>query len=307
MQTISCLLIHPNPDSALNSAAGALLQDDYDAFAKQARLMTSIHAPIPPSLKDAVLEAKRTGEERESGPHCEAAARPTASRASSIATSAVRKNQDESNTRDAGQENDNNALLSSLGFSDVPGDHGEDDDAKENDPSHSPSLALLNHEGSRRNVLGKRPLSELPTPINPDSIDSNIPVEDHSATCIGEKVPPSQPPAADDEPSSEPLKKSPKLDISARSLNTYGRVRQEDCSKPAKAEHSMASTATDLGDDKENMQIHQMPTASDNTKATAQQTGCQTFEHPQRPTLRKVSNVGSSRLKGQARVGIRRL
>jgi len=283
------------------------LQDDYDAFAKHARLMTSIHAPIPTDLKDAVLEAKRTGEERGSGPHYEAAARPTASRASSIATSAVRKNQAESNTQNAGRENDDNALLGSLGFSDVPDDHGEDDDAKENDPSHSPSLAPLNHESSRRNVLGKRPLSELPTPIDPDSIDSNILVENYSATCIEEKAPPSQPPTADNESSSEPLKKSPRLDISARSLNTYGRVRQEDCSRSAKAEHSVASTATDLGDDKENIQIFQMPTSSDNTKATAQQTGCQAFEHPQRPTVRKVSNVGSSRLKGQARVGIRRL
>jgi ubiquitin-conjugating enzyme E2 S len=271
--------------------------------------MTSIHAPIPPDLKDAVMEAKRTGEERGSGPHYEAAAaaRPTASRASSIATSAVRKNQAESNTQDAGQENDDNALLGSLGFSDVPDDHGEDDNAKENDPSHSPSLALSNHESSRRIVLGKRPLSELPTPIDSDSIDSNIPVENYRATCIEEKAPPGQPPAAENEPSSEPLKKSPKFDISARSLNTYGRVRQEDYSRSAKAEHSVASTATDLGDDKENMQILQTPTSSDNTKATAQHTGCQAFEHPPRPTLRKVSNVGSSRLKGQARVGIRRL
>lgn len=271
------------------------MQDDYDAFAKQARLMTSIHAPIPPNLREAVLEAKRTGEDE---------ARPVASRASSIAISAVRRSPAESNTQDAGQENDNNALLS---FSDISGDHGEDDDAKENDPSHSPSLALLNHESSRRNVLGKRPLSELPTPIDPDSTDSSIPAENYGATCIEEKAPPSQPPTADNEPSSEPLKKSPKLDISARSLNNYGRVRQEDRPRSAKAEHPAASTTTDLGDDKENMQILQRPTSSDNTKATAQQTGCQAFEHPQRPTLRKVSNVGSSRLKGQARLGVRRL
>ncbi|KAF4211810.1 hypothetical protein CNMCM6805_003948 [Aspergillus fumigatiaffinis] len=61
--TISCLLIYPNPDSALNSTAGALLQEDYDAFARQAKLMTSIHAPVPPDLKAAVVEAKSRGEE----------------------------------------------------------------------------------------------------------------------------------------------------------------------------------------------------------------------------------------------------
>lgn len=61
--TISCLLIHPNPDSALNSNAGTLLQEDFQSFAHQARLMTSIHAPIPPNLATAVREAKYRGED----------------------------------------------------------------------------------------------------------------------------------------------------------------------------------------------------------------------------------------------------
>ncbi len=61
--TISCLLIQPNPDSALNAAAGALIQEDYEGFATQARLMTRIHAPIPGHLAMAVQEAKRRGEE----------------------------------------------------------------------------------------------------------------------------------------------------------------------------------------------------------------------------------------------------
>jgi ubiquitin-conjugating enzyme E2 S len=63
--TISCLLIQPNPDSALNAAAGALIQEDYDAFAEQARLMTKIHAPIPSSMRSAVDQARRRGEEVE--------------------------------------------------------------------------------------------------------------------------------------------------------------------------------------------------------------------------------------------------
>jgi ubiquitin-conjugating enzyme E2 S len=61
--TISCLLIQPNPDSALNAAAGALIQEDYDAFSTQARLMARIHAPIPSSLVDVVRDAKRRGED----------------------------------------------------------------------------------------------------------------------------------------------------------------------------------------------------------------------------------------------------
>lgn len=60
-QTIYCLLIQPNPDSALNATAGHLLQDDYDSFARQARLMTSIHARIPSDLKDLALSARKWG------------------------------------------------------------------------------------------------------------------------------------------------------------------------------------------------------------------------------------------------------
>jgi len=61
--TISCLLIQPNPDSALNQKAGALIQEDYDAFARQARLMTRIHAPISEHLLPFAQEARRRGEE----------------------------------------------------------------------------------------------------------------------------------------------------------------------------------------------------------------------------------------------------
>ena len=60
--TISCLLIQPNPDSALNADAGALIQEDYKAFAKRARLMTGIHAAIPKSLHAAVKEAQTRGQ-----------------------------------------------------------------------------------------------------------------------------------------------------------------------------------------------------------------------------------------------------
>ncbi|KAK8166879.1 ubiquitin-conjugating enzyme/RWD-like protein [Phyllosticta citrichinensis] len=64
--TISCLLIQPNPASALNSEAGALLQDDWEAFFKRAKLMVSIHAQVPRDLKQSVDEAKARGEEKSS-------------------------------------------------------------------------------------------------------------------------------------------------------------------------------------------------------------------------------------------------
>lgn len=61
--TISCLLIYPNPKSALNSTAGHLLQEDYQVFARQARLMTSVHARIPPGLQCLVHASRMRGED----------------------------------------------------------------------------------------------------------------------------------------------------------------------------------------------------------------------------------------------------
>lgn len=44
-QSIKCLLIVPNAESALNAEAGKLMQEQYDDYVKRAKLMTSIHAP----------------------------------------------------------------------------------------------------------------------------------------------------------------------------------------------------------------------------------------------------------------------
>lgn len=63
--TISCLLIQPNPASALNAEAGSLLQDDYGAFERRAKLMAGIHAPIPKDLRAAVDEARMRGEDKD--------------------------------------------------------------------------------------------------------------------------------------------------------------------------------------------------------------------------------------------------
>ncbi|XP_062891101.1 ubiquitin-conjugating enzyme E2 S [Mobula hypostoma] len=52
--TIKCLLIQPNPESALNEEAGRLLLEEYSEYASRARLLTEIHArardndPSPP-------------------------------------------------------------------------------------------------------------------------------------------------------------------------------------------------------------------------------------------------------------------
>ncbi|CAH8478347.1 unnamed protein product [Heterobilharzia americana] len=42
--TIRCLMIEPNPESALNEEAGRLLLEDYSEFVSEARLLTEVHA-----------------------------------------------------------------------------------------------------------------------------------------------------------------------------------------------------------------------------------------------------------------------
>jgi len=42
--TVKCLLIYPNPDSALDEEAGKLLQENYESYCERAKLITSVHA-----------------------------------------------------------------------------------------------------------------------------------------------------------------------------------------------------------------------------------------------------------------------
>lgn len=52
-QTIKCLLIVPNAESALNEEAGKLLLEQYDDYSKRARMMTEIHAQPATSKSSA--------------------------------------------------------------------------------------------------------------------------------------------------------------------------------------------------------------------------------------------------------------
>eukprot|EP01083_Nonionella_stella_P020160 55882_1 len=44
LSIIRCLLIFPNPESALNEEAGHLLMNSYDEYAKRAQIFTKVHA-----------------------------------------------------------------------------------------------------------------------------------------------------------------------------------------------------------------------------------------------------------------------
>jgi ubiquitin-conjugating enzyme E2 S len=275
--TISCLLINPNPDSALNAEAGSLLQEDYDAFARKAKLMTSIHAPIPKALKEAVSEAKRRGEEEGVDAQIEKEVRPAASRAASSTTSVVMKSRPIVDT----------SRPSTSEAHPIPEDEEYEDDTKENDPLHSPLLSAK--PPSTRRVLGKRALSDVPTPVELDWADSNVDRAFNTEinSCAA---------------SSEPPKKSPKLARSADDENVAPLVHAEE---GFDAEIRMSSPEVMIAEDKENM------VATPDIDATAFKKKTMGVlaqnEGPARPTLRKVSNVGSSRGKAVPRVGIRRL
>lgn len=45
-QTVKCLLIVPNAESALNEEAGKLLLEHYEDYSQRARMMTEIHAQV---------------------------------------------------------------------------------------------------------------------------------------------------------------------------------------------------------------------------------------------------------------------
>ncbi len=66
-QTIKCLLIHPNPESALNEEAGKLLLEDYKEYASRAHLLTEIHAMggtsgVPQEPADGPQPKKHAGD-----------------------------------------------------------------------------------------------------------------------------------------------------------------------------------------------------------------------------------------------------
>lgn len=55
MQTIKCLLIVPNAESALNEEAGKLLLEHYNDYFTRAKFMTSIHASNESEYKRLLL------------------------------------------------------------------------------------------------------------------------------------------------------------------------------------------------------------------------------------------------------------
>ncbi|KAF2447475.1 UBC-like protein [Karstenula rhodostoma CBS 690.94] len=102
--TIACLLIQPNPASALNEAAGKLASEDWDSFCRRAKLMTEIHAAIPSNIFDQVKEAQSRGDEKDVVVEAKAVEAKLNGKGKAKATPTTRKvrpssNEDEENLR----------------------------------------------------------------------------------------------------------------------------------------------------------------------------------------------------------------
>ncbi|PQM34103.1 ubiquitin-conjugating enzyme E2 22 [Prunus yedoensis var. nudiflora] len=57
---VRCLLIEPFPESALNEQAGKMLLENYEEYAKHARLYTGIHAKPKPKFKTGAISESTT-------------------------------------------------------------------------------------------------------------------------------------------------------------------------------------------------------------------------------------------------------
>lgn len=57
---VRCLLIEPFPESALNEQAGKMLLENYEEYARHARLYTGIHAKPKPKFKSGAISESTT-------------------------------------------------------------------------------------------------------------------------------------------------------------------------------------------------------------------------------------------------------
>jgi len=60
---VGCLLVQPNAASALNAEAGRMVEGDWAAFERRVRLLVSMRAAVPASMRQAVAEARGEGKE----------------------------------------------------------------------------------------------------------------------------------------------------------------------------------------------------------------------------------------------------
>lgn len=132
--------------------------------------MTSIHARIPPELKEAVEAARHRGDVIERREICEA--RPSMPRKPASTSGVIMKKPLHLTIAQADSfSRSTSAPVSRPQIVDESSDNEIEND--ENDPSLSPSPVTIPTASPRRPSSAKRPLSDLPTPVEPESDDDD--------------------------------------------------------------------------------------------------------------------------------------
>ncbi|EKM52522.1 uncharacterized protein PHACADRAFT_260998 [Phanerochaete carnosa HHB-10118-sp] len=116
--TVKCLLIYPNPESALDEEAGKLLLENYDDYCSRAKLITSVHATPrapPPEFNTPFAEEDAKPSSSKGSPKAAPSAlsqqpvttfvTPSSSTSSSKPLSSGPLQVSPSNVEDAGREN----------------------------------------------------------------------------------------------------------------------------------------------------------------------------------------------------------
>lgn len=207
--------------------------------------MTSIHAPVPTDMTNAVMEAKLKGEEAETmviQERQQEDSRSAQSRKGTRVQSVTMKKKPTTQQQQRQQPVDT-----------TPSDHEENENdendenddennisAKENDPSLSPSPVKFAPPSPRKNAHGKRPLSVLTMPMEHDpftisaSARTSAETDDEEMLTASEKniaanhgIPEEEQEQEYDSSSSPPQRKSPKLSVLNKGTNASGRIRDD--------------------------------------------------------------------------------
>lgn len=318
----------------MNSAAGALLQENYEAFARQAKLMTSIHAPVPTDLKSAAAEAKTKGEDagttipEQEEPRLLRSRKGTRVQSVTMKKKTTRKNGERASSRSQRQSNspgpetpaeEQQSEIHREADSTISDDESENlsNASKENDPALSPSPVKFAPPSPRKNALGKRPLSVLTLPLDTDPFAMDPDDSDLEGMTASEKNIAANNYGGSPERDPFPQRKSPKLSVRSKGVNSSGRIREEvkifeDASEPLDFDRCHS------GDGKENhgslaglkglgvASRQALPTCPPTSLAPSSTSAPSSSKTSKAVSgTRKVS--GSNMKKAKPRIGIRRL
>ncbi|GMF72777.1 unnamed protein product [Aspergillus oryzae] len=307
---------------------------NYEAFARQAKLMTSIHAPVPTDLKSAAAEAKTKGEDagttipEQEEPRLLRSRKGTRVQSVTMKKKTTRKNGERASSRSQRQSNspgpetpaeEQQSEIHREADSTISDDESENlsNASKENDPALSPSPVKFAPPSPRKNALGKRPLSVLTLPLDTDPFAMDPDDSDLEGMTASEKNIAANNYGGSPERDPFPQRKSPKLSVRSKGVNSSGRIREEvkifeDASEPLDFDRCHS------GDGKENhgslagpkglgvASRQALPTCPPTSLAPSSTSAPSSSKTSKAVSgTRKVS--GSNMKKAKPRIGIRRL